>query len=350
MNYRTVIASLIALIALAVPAVASAAPTSGAVVFSKSSSVDGVAKGGLFAVREGRLNQLTDDPTDTEPSFSLNGTTIAFVRGGDVYSMRADGTGQRQLTRGAEIDGRPLVAPNGKYVLFERRATEGAPRDLYTVRTLGGGMHPIVTSPDDDHEASISPDGCTIAFVRSSAEAGGRSSDDVYSVRPAGIRLTRLTHTARLDEFAPRSLDETIVFSRGESRPGPSAYADIYTMADNGRKVSKLIAGTGSAFVVDASPNGAQLLFRRDQGLWVKALVGPGKARKLTELPDGSETNAVFSSDGRRVAAFVTSEGEQSLVAIDVGSGREHQLAEGFGISEEEGTTLGPIIAWQPVR
>ena len=35
-------------------------------------------KGGLFAVKDGRLNQLTEDPTDTEPSFSPDGRAIAF--------------------------------------------------------------------------------------------------------------------------------------------------------------------------------------------------------------------------------------------------------------------------------
>ena len=49
---------------------ASAAPSPGAVVFSNRRRSKGVAKGGLFAVRDGHLNQLTEDPTDTEPAFS----------------------------------------------------------------------------------------------------------------------------------------------------------------------------------------------------------------------------------------------------------------------------------------
>ena len=94
------------------------------------------------------------------------------------------------------------------------------------------------------------------------------------------------------------------------------------------------------------------LLFRRDQGLWVKR-IGPGKARKLSQLPDGSETNAVFSSDGRKVAAFIEAEGREQLSSIDVRTGSTNQLAEGFvpsEASEAGGTTtsLGPVIAWQP--
>src|SRR5215467_3630557 len=112
--------------------------------------------------------------------------------------MRADGSGQKRLTSGAELDSRPLVSPNGRIVVFERRTAAGAPRDLFTVSINGGGVHAIGNSVADEHEASLSPDGRTIAFVRTSA-AGGGANDDIYSVRPSGAKLRRLTRTAGLD-------------------------------------------------------------------------------------------------------------------------------------------------------
>jgi Tol biopolymer transport system component len=167
-------------------------------------------------------------------------------------------------------------------------------------------------------------------------------------VRPSGIRLTRLTRTALIDEFATRDLDETIVFSRGESSEGPSAFADIYVMNEDGRKVHKVIAGAGSSFVEDATDEGRTLLFRRDQSLWVKR-VG-GKGRMLAELPDQSRTNGVFSSDGRKVAVFTAKGEEESLSVIDIATGRSgYTGVVGFSNSQET-TTIGPVIAWQPVR
>ena len=101
MGFRHSLISLFALLALAVPAAASAASSSGAVVFSRvtqhteTKKVEGetpkpgeapktetktIVEGGLFAVKEGHLNQLTEDPTDTEPAFSPEGTAIIFVR------------------------------------------------------------------------------------------------------------------------------------------------------------------------------------------------------------------------------------------------------------------------------
>ncbi len=362
MRYRSIITALLVLTALAVPAAAaSAAPSTGAIVFSKVTEDKRVQKdsegkelpakgpeGGIFAVRDRRLNQLTEDPADTEPSFSADGRTIAFVRDGDVFSMRADGSGQRQLTRGPEVDSRPQVSPNSRYVLFERSSAVGVARDLYTVRVGGGPVHLLSANQSDEHEASISPDGGTISFVRSFGQAGGGTADDIYSVRPTGGQLRRLTRTPGVDEFAPRNLDATIVFSRGESTEGPSAFADIYAMAENGRDVQKLIAGAGSSYVEDATANGRTLLFRRDQGLWVKAL--GGKGRKLTELPDNSQTNSVFSSNGKQVAAFTATKEEQSISTIDVATGRSgYAQVVGGTEGDEVTTTIGPVIAWQPV-
>lgn len=347
MPKRSLLTALLALVALAVPMASEAMARTGAVIFSKSFMVDGAAKGGLYAIRDGHLNQLTEDVTDTEPAFSPDGRTIAFVRGGDLYSVRPDGSGQRHLTSGAELDSAPVVSPNGRYVVFERRSSAGAEADLFTVGALGGGLHRLASSTADDHDAAFSPDGKAIVFVRSTARSEGDIADDLYSVRPNGGRLARLTRTEAIDEFEPRYFAAGILFSRGESGEGPSAYADVYTMRRNGSKVRSLVAGVGSAYVEDVSSDGLTLLFRRDQGLWVKR-IGPAKARKLTQLPDGSKTNSVFSSDGRRVAALVAVEDRESLVAIDVATGRTTELAEGVDLAEGEGIALGPVIAWQP--
>jgi tricorn protease-like protein len=363
MLYRSIFTALFACIVLALPAGAAAAPSSsGAVVFSRvvveKSTPEGPEgkvveelKGGLFAARNGRLNQLTENPADSQPAFSSDGRLIAFVRAGDVWAMRADGSAQHALSGGADLDGRPRFAPSGKYVVFERRgAAEDAPRDLYTVNIAAESLHALTSTAEDEHEATFAPDGRTIAFVRSVAESGGGFADDVYSVRPSGARLARLTRTGRLDEFSPRYFSGGIVFSRGQSGEGPGAYADVYTMRSNGARVKPMVRGTGSAFVEDVTPDGRLLLFRRDQGLWVKRL-GPGRAHKLTDVADGSKTNAVFSSDGRKVAAFVATEEAEMLSAIDVASRRETSLAQGFGLETGSvASTIGPVIAWQPVR
>ncbi len=311
-------------------------------------------EGGLFAAKDGHLNQLTEDPADTEPSFSPNSRALVFSRDGDVYSVRADGSGLRRVTGGPQLDTAPSVAPNGRFVLFERRARAGAPADLFTVRLNGGGTLGLTSTPWDDHEASFSADGRLIVFVRSVTETGGGVADNLYSVRPSGRGLRRLTGTAHTDEWAPRYFAGGIVYSRGQEGEGDSAYADIFTMRRNGGRARAQVAGAGSAYVEDVSPDGHTLLFRREQGLWVKR-IGHGRAHRLTELPDESQTSTVFSSNGRRVAAFIEADGRTQLPAISVADGSTDELASGVAPSEETPTsgtvtTLGPVITWQPNR
>jgi dipeptidyl aminopeptidase/acylaminoacyl peptidase len=348
---RSIYTALLVLLALAIPATASAASSrTGAVVFSQAQSEEGgVVKGGLYAAKEGRLNQLTENAEDSEPDFSADGRKIAFVRSGDVWAMRADGTGQHKLTAGVEVDSRPQFSPDARYVVFERRAAaEGSPRDLYRVN-LGGSARPLVGGAYDEHGASFSPDGRAIVFVRSIPETGGGFADDVFSVRPSGAGLARLSKTGHIDEFSPRYFKGGIVFSRGQSGEGPGAYADIFTMRRNGSRVRVQVAGAGSSFVEDVAPGAQLLLFRRDQGLWVKK-IGPGRAHKLSEVADNSSTNSVFSSDGRRVAAFIATEEAETLSAIDVSSRRSADLAQGFSLeSGSVASSIGPVITWQPV-
>ncbi|HTT93479.1 MAG TPA: hypothetical protein VMF55_02340 [Solirubrobacterales bacterium] len=356
---RTVFISVLGLLALALPGAANAAGhRAGAVVFSQSWTVteegkegkagEEVELGGLFAVRDGHENQLTENPGDSEPSFSADGRTIAFAREGHVYTVRPDGSGERRLTTGDALDSRPQISPNGRIVLFERRAEEGATAHLYTVPIGGGTAKELAPDTAEDVEARFSPDGSKIVFVRRTT-TGAQVDDDLYSVRPNGTALTRLTSTARVDEFDPRYFAGGIVYSRGNQSEGAAGYADIYTMKANGAKVAPLVRGVGSAYVEDVSPQGHTLIFRRDRGLWEKR-IGPGKAKKLAELPDGSQTNSVFSSDGRSVATLIEAHGEQQVMAIDLATGRRSELAEAYGAEAGGAATIGPVIDWQPVR
>lgn len=343
---RSILLAALALLALAVPASAAAAHHGGAVVFSQARTVEGVEEGGLFAVRDGRENQLTEDPADTEPSFSPDGRTIAFARDGHIYTVRPDGSGERRLTNGSALDSRPQISPNGRIVTFERRSAEGQPANLYTVRVAGGPATDLTPGPEEATEARFAPDGKTIVFVRTTLAGGNRVNADLYSIRPSGAGLTRLTTTGRVDEFDPRYFAGGIVFSRGNQSEGPAGYADIYTMKRNGTRIKPLVRGVGSAYVEDVSSQGHTLIFRRDRGLWAKK-IGPGKAKKVVELPDGAQTNSVFSSDGRSIATLIETGEVQQLMAINLANGRRSELADAYGEGEE---TFGPVIDWQPVR
>ena len=83
----------------------------------------------IYAVNadgSGKVN-LTNDPADDfTPSWSPDGTKIAFARwdggsGAEVYVMNADGTGQTNLTNNPADDSEPAWSPDGTKIAFTRR-------------------------------------------------------------------------------------------------------------------------------------------------------------------------------------------------------------------------------------
>jgi len=353
------------IISLSVLALVLALPVSGAaarhwpgtIAFSKvETSKSGgvtVTKGGIFAARWMHTVQLTEDPRDSQPVFSPDGTKLVFVRDGDLYTVRADGSGQRALTGGPAIDGEPAFSPDGRSILFERSPAEGAPRQLLAIGAGGGRLHALARSAADDHDACFSPDGRTIVFVRSTAAAGGGTSDDLYSVHPSGAGLRQLTATPGVDEFDPRYFAGGIVFSRGESGPGAASFSDVFTMRRDGTETRRLIAGAGSAYVEDVSANGSLLLFRRKAALWVKPIgPGSGRARQIAAAYEYNALTASFEPDGREVAMYVSNDESDSITAVRVPDGGQAGVVASEHSAEAggEGVTIGPDFAWRPAR
>lgn len=312
-----------------------------------------VTWGGLFATRDGLKYQLTTDPRDQQPSVSRDGSTIVFVRAGDLYAMAADGSGQRQLTSGSELDELPQVSPDGSLVLFVRRAGNQTPGDLYTVPLAGGVPHALAPYPGEDREASFSAEGRAIVFVRSlpvSGDAG--TNEELFSVRPDGSGLARLTRTPT-DETRPHYFARGIVFNRGRSVSG--GRAGIYAMRRNGTRVRALITWKprSGGQIKAVSPNGRLLVFSTT-GTWVKRLVGPTRrSLRPRRLATWTAEHLVFSPDGRMIAgAFANNSSEVApffvLSSIDVFTGRGQSLGESWE-PEEPGpvqTSIGPRIAW----
>ena len=108
------------------------------------------------------------------------------------------------------------------------------------------------------------------------------------------------------------------------------------------------VAGAGSAYVEDVTADGHTLLFRRDQGLWVKR-IGAGKARKLSRAarPLGDQRRLLLRrQEGRRLRR---GRGARQLV-LDRRRQRPPARARRRASTSTKATapTIGPVISWQP--
>jgi Tol biopolymer transport system component len=157
----------------------------------------------LFTMEADGANEqnLTNTPgvDEIEPSWSPAGHSIAFVsdRDGDeeIYTMRPDGTGVRQLTVNALGEAFPDWSPDGRLIAFH-----SGPRfefnlyDVYTMPADGGDRTPLTTHAGFDGFPVWSPDGRQLAFT-----SGRDDNGEIYTMRADGSHERNQTRDAALD-------------------------------------------------------------------------------------------------------------------------------------------------------
>jgi len=217
-----------------------------------------------------RLHRIPGSGHDADPTWSPDGSLIAFTRRHRLYVMRPDGSGARAV-RGDFLSHRaPSWSPDGKLIAFWRGTQSGG---IYVIGVHGTGFRPLTTPADPYGGASWAPDGRRLAFARNleiylvTADAsdvhrltGGqhmayyepswspdnvrlsfRSDRVVYVMRSDGTGIRRITHSA--NELAQ---DTHPVWSLSGTRLAFSGYrgraqeARIYTVAPNGQALRRV--------------------------------------------------------------------------------------------------------------
>jgi TolB protein len=253
------------------------------------------------------------------PAWSHDGTRLAWIYHGDLWTIRADGTGDRQLATGVSPPGwspdqarRPSWSPDDARLVFERRQWEYGrvrSRGVYRVDATGGGLRRLAsgTAP------AWSPDGTRIAFVRGKA---------VFSINPDGTGARRLTATARVTA-GPLS------WSPDSTRIAVSRGGRLYSVRADGGGETRLTGSRRRETQPAWSPDGARVAYVDGSAIAVVNADGSG-ATRLTRPSEGDRSPA-WSPDSRRIA-FVrvedgTSEGTLWVMYAD-GSG-QRALANG---------------------
>lgn len=125
---------------------------------------------------------LTTTRLDESPRISDDGQVIAFLRNGELYSVRADGTGERSLVNRAYLDSFRAAGmlevrirqfnfiPGSREVFFSLYAeTEGYPMslgDLHRVSAEGGAPSIVLAAGQGDGQWTFSPDGRFFALAQ----------------------------------------------------------------------------------------------------------------------------------------------------------------------------------------
>jgi Tol biopolymer transport system component len=291
---RTAISALaiVAAIAAAASSQATTPGRNGLIVYAKEAR-EGYGVFQLFTIRpDGTGNrQITRvEGTAFFPEWSPNGKLIAFeheTRPGQpdanrsVALISARGTGLRELTptgiepqpAGRVRDGNPAFTPDGEQIVFVR-SHGAADRGLWIMRTDGSGLRRLTRNPfvgvvdGGDLAPNVSPDGKRVSFVRIKRS---EKLQALFIVRIDGTGLKQVTpyalEVARKQDWSPDG--NLIVMTTNADWARPRESANLVTIRPDGSGMKQLTQFTRrkeNAFAGSFSPDGKHIVFRLEQG------------------------------------------------------------------------------------
>jgi serine/threonine protein kinase/Tol biopolymer transport system component len=129
----------------------------GAVDWTQAGAFTGDYEIRILDVRSGQIQRLAKG---FNPAWSPDGDLITFVNGGDIYAIRPDGSGLRQLTDTVAIEESPDWAPDGRSIVYARDG------DLFLMNRTGTRVTTLFASAGETYavQPAWSPDGRWIVY------------------------------------------------------------------------------------------------------------------------------------------------------------------------------------------
>lgn len=156
----------------------------------------------VAATMNNNVRNLTNDPgnTDESPTWSGSGGTIAFMSRRDgnreIYLMRSDGSGQRNLTNHSAEDREPAFSYDGTKIAF--RSNRDGSENIYIMNPDGSGVERITDHPGSESQPTWSRSGKKIAF---STNRDGNG--EVYTIDIETKKERNITDNPRWGESSP---------------------------------------------------------------------------------------------------------------------------------------------------
>jgi TolB protein len=140
---------------------------------------------------------------------------------------------ERRLTRSlGTTEEAPDWSPDGRRILFQRDLAQHGNYDIYSIRPDGSGLRRLTRSPAFDADAHFSPNGKSIVF---GSDRTGNA--DVFVMRRNGTGVRRITRCPSFDAYPVSSSDGRSLAFVSERDGGVN---DVFRMRLDGTHVRKL--------------------------------------------------------------------------------------------------------------
>lgn len=289
----------------------------------------------LFTVSLTLCATLAARPYFTEPALSPDRSEIAFVSGGDIWTVPAAGGIARLLVSHPATESRPMYSPDGRKLAFVSTRTGNG--DIYVLTFASGELKRITFDDGLDQLDAWSRDGKYLYFSSTVRDIAGMN--DVYRVTADGGTPMQVSADRYANEYfaapAPNGVDLAItargIVSAQWWRHGHSHLdqSEIYLVHGGAqRSYQRLSDGEAKELWPMWRADGKGLFYVSDrsgaENIWERPLAGA--PRQITRFTNGRVLWPSIAYDGRdivferdfRIWKLNTASGQANPIEIEL--------------------------------
>ena len=199
-----------------------------------------VRGGDVYVSRNATEARLTTGGGHARPRWSSDGRQLAFLKKGQLWAMKADGTGQRRLTTRTAAG--PSWSPDGKWIAFASMSCTGGP-GVYRISATKAGARPEVLFPAGCRGEDLPEEAAADSPAAGSLNDRLRT-DDAVAWSPDGKRVAfrggdcESTYDACLSIGTVATGEEKTVASYGGGGSQNSGFAVVPSWRSDGVKLA----------------------------------------------------------------------------------------------------------------
>ncbi len=236
-------------------------PDSKYLSFTRMEFKDSKMKSDIYTVKVSgtEARKMTgDDKNEVMGSWSADGTSVLFgivdssMSRGELYSVGADGSGFRTVTKSCNNCSSPAMSPDGKYIAYNTETVAHKPQ--INVMNLDGGNASALTNDKTVafYSPVWSPDSRALVYYTDKED----KKDQIWSMNADGTGKKLLTNNIGHNFYPSWTSDgKRIIFC--SNRDGEEQV--IYSMNADGSDIKRLM--TANSSYARMSPNGKMIAF-----------------------------------------------------------------------------------------